>query len=440
MLQSTKERDWIDPSQACEAPPQRVVLVCQLFYPELVSTGQTLTELGEELARRGVELKVVASQPIIVRRDERIAPHILHEGISIIRTWSTRFPKTNFFGKLINQITFFLTSTLHVLWNEPSAQLLILTNPPYLPLLGWFCHFLRRQSFGLVLFDIMPEQAELLNFVRPGGLLARLWRQANRLSYLRCAYAVVLSRDMLVGALENAAVSGTPQEADCRARTHIIHVWSDDRMIEPKAKEESSEATRLGVVDRFVVQYSGNHGRFHDIETLLEIARLLREESGIVFQFIGEGQKKSLVSRFKQQNRLENVFESSYCAKELLGESLAMSDLGVVAQMPGQERVCYPSKLLGIMAAGRPAFAICAPACEMARTIDEHRLGFVVENGQAGRGAELIRQAARDTAILAEMGRNARQYLQAHFTLRSAADRYFDLITKTSQESATNKL
>jgi glycosyltransferase involved in cell wall biosynthesis len=225
---------------------------------------------------------------------------------------------------------------------------------------------------------------------------------------------VVLSRDMLAGALENADVAGTPLEAECRARTHIIHVWSDDRMIEPKAKEESSEAKRLGVVDRFVVQYSGNHGRFHDIETLLEIARLLREESGIVFQFIGEGQKKSLVSKFKQQHRLENVFESSYCAKELLGESLAMSDLGVVAQMPGQERVCYPSKLLGIMAAGRPAFAICVPTCEMARMIEEHSLGFVIQNGDAGRGAELIRQAARDTTAVAAMGCNARQYLQDH--------------------------
>ncbi len=422
--------------RAAAAPPQRLVLVCQLFYPELVSTGQTLTELGEELARRGVDLTVVASQPIIVRRDERIAPRIVHEGITVIRTWSTRFPKTNFLGKVVNQVTFFLTSALHVLSQESDAQLLILTNPPYLPLLGWLCHFLRGQSFGLILFDIMPEQAELLNFVRPDGWMARLWRKVNRLSYLRCAYAVVLSRDMLVGALENADVAGTPQEAECRARTHIIHVWSDDRMIEPKSKAESSEAKRLGVVNRFVVQYSGNHGRFHDIETLLEIARLLREESGIIFQFIGEGQKKNLVSRFKKQHGLENVFESSYCAKELLGESLTMSDLGVVAQMPGQERVCYPSKLLGIMAAGRPAFAICTTTCEMARMIDEQGLGFIVENGDADRGAELIRGAARDPAAVDAMGRNARRYLQDHFTLRSAAERYFDLITKPSPELA----
>ncbi len=423
-------------SPVAETPITRLVLVCQLFYPELVSTGQTLTELGEELVRRGIELKVVAAQPTVVRRDQHIAANIVHEGISIFRAWSTRLPKTNFLGKLINQVTFFVTSTLHVLRHEPDVQLLILTNPPYLPLLGWLCHLVRRQPFGLILFDIMPEQAELLNFVRTGGWIARSWRRLNRLFYLRCSYAVVLSQDMLVGALQNADVAGTPEEAECRARTHIIHVWSDDRMIEPKPKASSSEAIRLGVVDRFVVQYSGNHGRFHDIESLLEIARLLRAESGIVFQFIGEGQKKSLVSRYRQQHHLENIFEASYCDKELLGESLAMCDLGVVAQMPGQERVCYPSKLLGILAAGRPALAICTPTCEMARMLVEQGLGFVVANGQPERGAEVILQAARDASELAAMGRNARRYLDEHFTLRSAAQRYFDLITKTTQTTA----
>jgi glycosyltransferase involved in cell wall biosynthesis len=107
--------------------------------------------------------------------------------------------------------------------------------------------------------------------------------------------------------------------------------------------------------------------------------------------------------------------------------------------MPGQERVCYPSKLFGIMAAGRPAFAICTPTCEMARMIGEHGLGFVVANGDAERGAGLIRQASRDAATVAAMGRNARKYLLDHFTLRGASERYFDLITKTSRISRNQK-
>ena len=162
---------------------------------------------------------------------------------------------------------------------------------------------------------------------------------------------------MLEGALQNANLLGTSKEAPTRAKTHVIHVWSDDRVILPQPKSASTEAVRLGVRERFVVQYSGNHGRFHDLESLLNLAGSFKADDGFVFQFIGEGQKKKLVKERLASH--PHFYSSSYVAKELLMDSLAMADLGVVAQMPGQERVCYPSKLLGIMAAGRATLAIC---------------------------------------------------------------------------------
>ena len=416
-------------------PGPKVVLVCQLFYPELVNTGQTLTELAEELSDLGIDLTIVASQPTVIKGAESVPRRLQHHGMRIFRTWSTRFPKTAFLGKLLNQLSFFVTSVAHVLFHQRDAQLLILTNPPYLPLLGWFCHLIRRQPFGLLLFDIMPEQAELLQFVKPGGLIARLWRHLNRISYLRATYVIVLSRDMLNGAIENANLAGTSEESECVRKTRIIHVWSDDRIIQPMAKSDSSEAYRLDVAGKFVVQYSGNHGRFHDIESVLEIARLLRDRSDIVFQFIGEGQKKRLVAHYRQRHGLRNIYESSYCPKELLSDSLAMADLGVVAQLPGQERVCYPSKLLGIMAAGRATLAICTPDCEMARMLKTNLLGFVVPNRNAEEGARVIVAAAGQQEKLAAMGVNARNYLRENFSLRSAANGYLDLIRRVDETS-----
>jgi hypothetical protein len=41
-------------------------VVSQLFYPELVSSGQALTELIEELSSHGVKIKAIASQPTIL--------------------------------------------------------------------------------------------------------------------------------------------------------------------------------------------------------------------------------------------------------------------------------------------------------------------------------------------------------------------------------------
>ena len=97
-------------------------------------------------------------------------------------------------------------------------------------------HAIRRQRFGVILFDIMPEQAESLHFIKPGGVLAKAWRALNRIWYRRAGYVVVLSRDMLEGAMRNANLLGTRDEPECRAKTHVIHVWSDDRLIEPMQK------------------------------------------------------------------------------------------------------------------------------------------------------------------------------------------------------------
>jgi len=405
-----------------------LVIVCQVFYPELISTGQTLTELVEELAKRGLRITVIAAQPTLLK-DSPQAPRVMqHNGINILRTWSTRLPKTNFVGKLVNLTTFFATASFTVLARYRKAQLLLLTNPPYLPLLGWFCWLIRRQPFGVVMFDIMPEQAELLGFIHPNGWLARAWRCFNKLWYRRAAYAIVLSRDMLEGALQNANLRGPEAEAPARAKTHIIHVWSDDRLINPQLKSASTEAARLGVQERFVVQYSGNHGRFHDLESLLKLAASFDSADGFVFQFIGEGQKKQLVE--EQLGSHPHFYSSSYVAKELLADSLAMADLGVVAQMPGQERVCYPSKLLGIMAAGRATLAICPTDCEMARMIREQELGFVVPNGDLMAGRLALLEARANPDRIRRMGEKAARHLRKRFTLAQAATAYFRIIVE----------
>ena len=409
---------------------RETVIVCQLFHPELVSTGQTLTELVEELAAHGLKVTVIAAQPTVVAGAARVPAMMEYRGVTIHRTWSTRLPKTSFAGKLLNLTTYFASATWAVLWRYRHSQLLLLTNPPYLPLLGWLVNILRGQRFGVLLFDIMPEQAELINFIKSDGAVARLWRWFNGLWYRRAAYAIVLSGDMLEGALKNANLLGSAGEAAARAKTHVIHVWSDDRLINAVPKSASSEANRLGVRDKFVVQYSGNHGRFHDIETVLALACSFGPDEGLAFQFIGEGQKKKLLDERLPSGRFPHIYVTGYVPKNLLADSLAMADLGVVAQLPGQERVCYPSKLLGIMAAGRATLAICPPDCEMARMIREHELGFVVPNGDLAEGRRVLLAAKADPERVRRMGDNAAKHLREHFTLAKAAKAYYSLLSQ----------
>lgn len=405
-------------------------IVSQPFYPEMVSSGQALTELAEELTSYGLRIKVIAAQPTILENSEIVPKKIDYKGIHIVRTWSTRFPKLSFLGKFINLITFFITASFDILFKDRKVPLLLVTNPPYMAMIGWFNNILNGTKYGVLLFDIMPEQAELLNMVKPGGMLSKIWRKLNKLCYIRASYAVVLSKDMFEGAISNADLSGTKYEEECRNKTHIIHVWSDDRVIKPKSKAESLIAKELNVLDKIVIQYSGNHGRFHDIESILDIALSFSKDPDIIFQFIGEGFKKKNVINFKEQNKLNNIYTNTYVPKESLRDSLAMADIGVIAQLPLQERVCYPSKLLGIMSSGRPVLAICSPKSDMAKMIIDNDMGYVIENGDTAGAINIIKSFKKDPAVLLKKGDNAFRYLNSNFTLRSAAEMYYNLIKK----------
>lgn len=406
-------------------------IVSQLFYPEMVSSGQALTELTEELTNMGLKIKVISSQPTILKDSPIVDKVIDYKGIKIKRTWSTRFPKLSFFGKLLNLTTFFLTASIEIIFKDRKVPLLLVTNPPYMSIIGWINHYINKTKFGVLLFDIMPEQAELLNMIKPGGLFANTWRKFNKLWYKKAAYVVVLSKDMLEGAIDNASLRGTRYEKKCREKTHIIHVWSDDRLIKPKSKSESKYAEKLNVKDKVVVQYSGNHGMFHDMETLLNLVEKMSQYEKVVFQFIGEGYKKKLVEKVFTEKKPSNMYVSSYVPKEELSDSLAMADLGVIAQLPNQERVCYPSKLLGIMSSGRPVLAICSPNCDMARTINDNMLGYVVNNGDIDSAVKIIKECINNPEEMSRRGENSYSYLSKNLTLRIAAGKYYDLVKQS---------
>ncbi len=58
----------------------------------------------------------------------------------------------------------------------------------------------------------------------------------------------------------------------------FIPNWSDHAIHPDKAAEETMRAA-LGLTDKFIIQYSGNIGRTHDVDTLLEAAQILKSRN-----------------------------------------------------------------------------------------------------------------------------------------------------------------
>jgi glycosyltransferase involved in cell wall biosynthesis len=106
-----------------------------------------------------------------------------------------------------------------------------------------------------------------------------------------------------------------------------------------------------------------------------------------------------------------------------LVETLSAADVHLVSQDRRTVGLIVPSKLAGILAAGRPALFVGPAEAEVAETLAKHGCGARVAEGETGRFVELLRDWAGDSEARARMGRAARSAFEAEYSRELAVGR-----------------
>src|SRR5262249_14134642 len=163
-------------------------------------------------------------------------------------------------------------------------------------------------------------------------------------------------------------------------RVHVIHNWADCQAIVPGPKDNAFSREH-GLLDRFVVMHSGNVGLSHNLDVLIAPADRLRGKGRLGLGIVGDGSKREALQRLAAERRLGNVRFLPYQPKERLHDSFAAADAFVVSLKAGLEGFIVPSKLYGILAAGRPYVAATDPSCEPATIATRERCGVVAPPG-----------------------------------------------------------
>ncbi len=407
------------------------MILCQRFHPQQYSTAQILTELAEKLTARGMEVSVVAGAPSSHDRKEKFPKSMEFNGIAIRRVAGTSFSKHNIFGRFINDMTYLAATFLHLLFKKLDAPILVITNPPWLGLIAALFKSIKGTPFIYLVFDVYPETAVRLGVLKKKGLPAKTWNAVNKFIFKRAEEVVVLGRCMQEVIERTARNMNRPMEN----KIHRIHIWAEEDKLTKIPKTRNPFIKKWDLEGKFVVLYSGNMGRFHDLETIMEAARLLDREQEIVFLFIGDGYKKAWAQKTAQQWNLSNCRFFPFVKREELPYSFSCADVGLVSLSAGQEGLSVPSKSYGMMAAGIPVIAIMPPACEVARVIEEEQSGFVVQPGDGETVARHIRELRQHPAKLKHMGLNAKTAIKTKYSLEKAVDSYDRLI----RDAATPK-
>src|SRR5438876_157450 len=189
------------------------------------------------------------------------------------------------------------------------------------------------------------------------------------------------------------------------ARTTVRTSWPPAQ----PGPRDNAFARVHGLHDKFVVMHSGNIGLSQGLETLVEAAARLRHVPDVQIVFIGDGVKKPALEARVRALGLANVRFLPFVAKERLSESFGAADVFVVLLKPGLAGYIVPSKLYGILAAGRPCIAAVEDESEVADITRRYDCGLPAEPMKPGALADQILKLYHDPALTRRLGANARR-------------------------------
>jgi glycosyltransferase involved in cell wall biosynthesis len=397
------------------------------YWPDQAATGQFLTELAEDLVSRyGTEVTVVAGRALNASRVEaasglHLVSRELHQGVDIRRANGSRLRQGRFVARASNYVSYFAAATA-ASFNLGRPDLVVsLTDPPIVGLTALWAARRSGARFVFLCEDIFPEVAALLEDFHNSAVNGALDRINRYL--LRHADAIVALGDRMRRRL-------VEEKGADPARVHVIHNWADCDAIVPGQKDNAFSREH-GLADRFVLMHSGNVGLSQNLEVLIEAADRLRSKERLTIAIVGDGSKRASLEAMVASRGLANVRFLPYQPKALLHDSFAAADAFLVALKSGLEGFIVPSKVYGILAAGRPYVAATDPSSEAAQIARESGCGLVAMPGDPAALAEAIAALYDDPAMTRDMGARAR-LAAGQYDRKAAVQSYHELFARVA--------
>ncbi len=415
-----------------------VYFVNRFFYPDNSATSLILSGVAFDLARQGHDVHVITSRQRYEDAAAGLPEFEVVNGVTIHRVGSTHFGRTGLRGRAVDYCSFaFNAARLLNRIVRAEDTVVAKTDPPLLALAIAPVARLRGARFVNWIQDVFPEVAGA------AGIGGRLVRAAmTPLKYLRNWTLVTAHQNVAIGEQMAGHLRRQGVKPD---RLTVIPNWADPAVVHLVTHDANTLRKEWGLTGKFVVGYSGNLGRVHDVATIItaidEIQRrgvTDRSARNIEFVFVGGGVLRRELESEIEKRGITNVQLRPYQPHERLAEALALADIHLVSLRPEMEGFVVPSKFYGIAAAGRPTVFIGAEDGEIAAVVRRHGCGLAVKVGDGEALSTAIMALATDVELRHAMGQRAREAFETTFAKSFASLNWHALLRAGSKGASVS--
>lgn len=396
----------------------KVVLVSEFFYPYKTSTQKILTELAEDFVEYGLEVDVLTTKNAYREEKQDLGKYEIYRGINIKRVFSTEGNRDSKIGRLLNYITFTTSVFFNLLFKKNYDKILFVSNPPLVPFIGYLIKKLRGKNYIYLVHDIYPDVAEKLGVIKKGSIISKVMNYMNKKIYTNAERIIALGKDMK----RVIADKGVDEE-----KIEIVTNWADSRVNYEKEVDKNFYK-KYRLENKFNILYTGNISKVHAIDTIVEVAKILKNEEDIMFTFVGDGNRKQDLIKLKEKEDLRNIQLENYMFGEEYNNLLNCANLFITTLQQGIEGLGVPSKTYTYMSVAKPLIAVMSEDSEIGSMVNQYNLGKQFNNKEYNNIAEFILELKNSNELYNEISKNVRNKFLNEYERKKVTNKFYKVI------------
>lgn len=386
----------------------KIMFVCQYFYPEKISSGVLPFEIASKMVEKGFDVYALVGYPKEYSDSSSIPMEDEINGIKIKRINYVQSDRSNFFGRISNILSFCWSVWKNKKVFKEIDKCICYTNPPLLPFIIAILSKKYKFDMFFEIYDLYPDVAIKSKVMSETSIICKLMNYATNYALKKSKKIILLSQEM-----RNYLVQSR-ERLPLQNKSLVIPNWYK--------KQDISNS--INSSNKLTVLYGGNMGILQDMDTLLETIIKLKNNPNIDFILAGHGVKKEKIENTVKKLNIKNCKVLGFVPKEEYDQLMKTVDIAVVSLEMFGWGLGSPSKVYSYLALGLPIIAIMPKDTDVVKDIEEYNHGVYIQQENSDELAKQLIYLSENKEKVLEMRNNAISLFNEKYELNVVAKKY----------------
>lgn len=400
----------------------KILYIHQYFFTPEQPGGTRSYWIAQELIRQGHQVTMVTGN--VASPEERGNKEI--DGIQVIYL-DEGYSQSLSIVKRLKSFLSFVFKSIKVAKEQKDIDIVIATSTPLtIGIPALYLRMFKKTPYIFEVRDLWPEVPIQMGALK-NSLVIKLARWFEKKVYQNAEHVIALSPGMQDGVIRYIE----------KKKTTMIPNMSKKDKFWPREKNKTLMEKLKLKQDSFKIIHFGALGLANGADTIIESAKLMKDDQTVEFIFAGRGSQERELKQLCEKYTLNNVIFLGGFPMDELSEVVNFCDVSMVSfkDLP----ILYtnsPNKLFDSLSAGKPIIVNSAGWTK--DMVEKHDCGYYVNPNKPEELVAKIKYLQTNPQVVESMGANARKLAEMEFDKSLLCKKFVSVVNQVGANVASN--